>query len=305
MPKAVLSGLKRKDVKISVICAMLDSGGSSGRLREDYGIRAPGDLRRALIALANTSPALEELFNFRFEVGELKGHNFANLLITALELSTNNYEEAVTELKKLLRIEHEVFPVTLGRSEVCARLENGRVVRGETNIDRPKHNPSLAIKEIFLEPEVEAYPPALRAIREADLVVVGPGDLYSSLAQVLLVEGVSEAVGESEGKIVYLVNLMTKKGETDGFSVARFTKEIENLLGREVDFALYSDPSFSEERVKNYKKDHPELEELVKVEDNLENSKFLKKDLAYEKGPIEHDSLKVAEALIDFLDYED
>ncbi|MBA7648597.1 Gluconeogenesis factor [subsurface metagenome] len=176
MPKAVLAGLKKYPVKLSVICAMLDSGGSAGRLRKDYKIVSPGDIRRSFIALANTSPAIEELFNYRFQVGELKGHNFANLLITALELSTDNYEEVMEEMKKFLKIKHQVLPVTLDKSNLYAVLENGKVISGETNIDVPKHNGKLKIKKVFLKPKTRAYPKALVAIQEADFIVIGPGD---------------------------------------------------------------------------------------------------------------------------------
>jgi len=164
MPKAILQGLKKYPVKISVICAMLDTGGSSGRLRKDYKITAPGDIRRSFIALANTSPVIEDLFNYRFEAGELKGHNFANLLITALELSTNDYDKVIKEIKKMLKIEHQVLPVTLTKSEIYAVLENGKIISGETNIDIPKHNGNLKIKRIYLKPKTKAYPKALEAI---------------------------------------------------------------------------------------------------------------------------------------------
>ena len=159
MPKAVLTGLKKYPLKLSVICAMLDSGGSAGRLRKDYKIVSPGDIRRAFIALANTSPIIKDLFNYRFETGQLKGHNFANLLITALELSTNDYEKTRQELKKILNISHEVLPATLDKSNLYAILENGKIISGETNIDVPKHNKNLKIKKVFIKPKAKALPP--------------------------------------------------------------------------------------------------------------------------------------------------
>lgn len=140
MPKAVLQGLKKYPVKISVICAMLDSGGSAGRLKKDYDITSSGDIRRAFIALANISPVIENLFNYRFRVGELKGHNFANLFITALELSTNNYEKTPKELSKILNVSHQVLPATLDKSNLYAILEDEKIISGETNIDIPKNN---------------------------------------------------------------------------------------------------------------------------------------------------------------------
>ncbi len=302
MPKAVLAGLKEKEVELSVVCAMLDSGGSTGRLREDYDIRAPGDLRRALIALANTSPVVERLFNWRFKAGELSGHNFANLLITALELNCDHYEDAVEELKRILDVRHEVFPVTLDRSEVCARLENGRVVRGETKIDKPEHDPNLEIKDIFLEPRARGYEPALEAIESADLIVIGPGDLYSTLAQILLVEGVPRAVKKSKGRSLYLVNLMNKKGETNNFSVSDFSGQIEEWLGEELDFVLYNCNFPGKERLKEYRSSHPELMGMVRPAGPLSSDKFKGEDLMRDEGPLEHDPDKVADAIISLID---
>lgn len=290
MPKVVLRGLKDKDVSLTAVCAMLDSGGSSGRLKEDYNIRAPGDLRRALIALANTSPAIERLFDYRFEVGELGGHNFANLFIASLELSGDDYLEAVEELKSILHIEHEVLPVTLDKSELFAKLEDGTIVRGETNIDRPQHDSSLKIESIFLVPQAHAYPQVLDSILEADMVVIGPGDLYSTLAQILLVSGVAEALQRTEAKIVYITNLMRKKGETEGFTVDDFSSQIEEWMGRGIDLVLANKKEPSKERVRKYLQEHEELLGLVPGEGEY--------DLIRDEGPIEHDPEKVAETLL-------
>jgi|YelNatPaOPRAMG01_1025707.scaffolds.fasta_scaffold04004_3 conserved hypothetical protein, cofD-related len=298
MPKAVLAGLKNYPVKISTICAMLDSGGSAGRLRKDYKIVAPGDIRRALIALANTSPVLKELFDYRFKTGSLKGHNFANLLILALELSTGSYEKALKTINQILNIKHEVLPVTLDKSHLYAVLENGKIVCGEANIDRPKHNPNLKIKKVFLRPRAKAYPPAIEAILKADLIVIGPGDFYSTLAQILLVEGIARAIKKSKAKKVFICNLMTKKGETNNFSVLDFCKKIEELLGGEIDYVLYNNFFPKKERIKSYKIKHPELIEMVKIDENLDKNKFIGANLILDRGGIEHDPKKVAKFLI-------
>jgi len=217
------AGLKKYPVKISAICAMLDSGGSAGRLRKDYKIISPGDIRRAFLALANTSPIIENLFNYRFQTGELKGHNFANLFITALELTTNNFERTSKTIKKLLNVEHEVLPVTLDNAQVGAILENGEIIKGETNIDKPKHDGNLKIKKVFLEPGAKVYPKTAQAIKKAELVVIGPGDLYSSLAQILLVRGIPQALKESKGQ-KRIANYKNKHSE-----LIEMVKPIENL----------------------------------------------------------------------------
>ena len=300
MPKAVLSELKKYPVKISAICAMLDSGGSAGRLRKDYKIASPGDIRRAFLALANTSPVIENLFNYRFETGDLKGHNFANLFITALELTTNNFEKASQTIKKFLNIKHEVLPVTLDNSEVWAILENGKTIKGETNIDIPKHNGSLKIKKVFLKPKAKAYPKTIEAIKKADLIVIGPGDLYSSLAQILLTDGIPQAIKKSKAKKVYICNLMTKYGETNNFSVLDFTREIERYLKKKLDYVIYNNFQPSEKIIKNYKKNHPELIDLVETGGNLPKEKFIGKNLL-KRNLIEHDPKKLVKIIINLI----
>ncbi len=300
MPKAVLSGLKKYPVKISAICAMLDSGGSSGRLRKDYNIISPGDIRRAFIALANTSPVIENLFNYRFQTGELKGHNFANLFITALELSSNNYEEVCNEMYKMLNISHQVLPITLDNSQLFAVLENEEVIIGETNIDIPKHDSSLKIKKVFLKPKAKIYPKAFDAIQDADLIVIGPGDLYSSLAQILLVEGTAQAIAESKAKKIYICNLMTKKGETNNFNVIDFSNEIESYLGCELDYVLYNTEKLNQETLNEIKEKHPELIEMVDFDKSLNKNKFIGKDFLNSSN-ISHDSGKLSKAIFSLI----
>lgn len=300
MPKAVLAGLKKSPVDLSVVCAMLDSGGSSGRLRKDYNIVSPGDMRRALIALADIPSETRNLLDFRFEKGELKGHNLANLLITALELSTKNYEKTLDEIKKIFNVKHEVLPATTEKAELCAVLENGRTIKGETNIDIPKHDYNLKIKKVFLSPEARIYAGAKKAIEKADLIVIGPGDLYSSLAQILIIKGVSEAIKKSKAKTVFVCNAMTKKGETNKFSVSDFTGEIEKLLNDSVDYVIFNTKKPSPARVKGFQKKQPKLMKIVSFDKNiLEDKKFIGTDLLAESGEIVHDSKKLAKIILD------
>ena len=312
MPKAVLAGLKKYPVKISAICAMLDSGGSSGRLRKDYNIVSPGDIRRAFIALANTSSVIKELFNYRFQTGTLKGHNFANLFITALELATNDYGKTIKVIKKFLNVKHEVLPVTLDRANLYAVLENNQIIEGETNIDIPKHNGHLKIKRVFLKPKAKAYPPAIEAILKADLITIGPGDLYSSLAQILLTKGIPEAIKESKAKKVYICNLMTKYGETNNFTVSDFVREIEKYLKSPLDYVIYNTKIPTKKRLLKYKRSYnppfiseksphskPILLDLVKFDEKLsDNKKFIGQDLLPPSGPIVHDPNKLAKILL-------
>lgn len=301
MPKAVLVGLKRYPVKLSVICAMLDSGGSAGRLRKDYKIISPGDIRRALIALANTSPVIEDLFNYRFQAGPLKDHNFANLLITALELATKDYGKTLKELGKFLNVSHQVLPVTLDKANLYAVLENGKIISGETNIDIPKHNGNLKIKKVFLKPGARAYPQALKVLQKADLIVIGPGDLYSSLAQILLTQGIPEAILKSKGKSVYVCNLMTKYGETNNFTVLDFAREIEKYLGGKVDYVIYNTQKPSLPRLATYRKKHPELLDSVRFANASDKKKFIGVDLLIGRGPIIHHPDKLAKLILNLI----
>ncbi len=298
MPKAVLLELKKKPVYISVICAMLDSGGSAGRLRKDYKITSPGDIRRAFLALANTSPIVENLFNFRFEAGELKGHNFANLFITALELSVHDYKKSVKEIRKTLNIKknHEVLPSTLDKANLYARLENGKIISGETNIDIPKHDGNLKIKKVFLKPKAKAYPRSLSAIKEADYIIIGPGDLYSSLIQILLTEKMSEAIVRSKAKKIYVCNLMNKFGETNDYTVEDFSSKIEEVLGGELDFVIYNE-KINKKRLKEYQKKHKELLGPVVVKKGLDSKKFIGSDIITSSGDVIHDSKKLVNTI--------
>jgi len=298
MPKTVLAGLKEKPVRLSVICSMLDSGGSSGRLRKEYKINSPGDIRRSLLALSNTTSELKNLFNYRFTSGSLKGHNFANLLITAFELSSNNYERVLREIKKILNIKHRVLPATLDKGDLYAVLENGKVIKGETDIDIPKHNGSLRIKKVYLKPDVFAYPESVRAIKSADLIIIGPGDLFSSLAQILLTKGMAEAIRKSKAKTVYICNLMQKHGETDNFSVKSFAAEIEKLLGKELDYVIYNSKKPNRKMISFCKKNNPELLRPVAADGDLQKPKFIGKDLLRSDGSLVHDPKKLANAIL-------
>ncbi|MBI2507233.1 MAG: YvcK family protein [Candidatus Niyogibacteria bacterium] len=229
----VLSALKYGPVYLSAIVSMADDGGSTGILREEFGILPTGDVRRALVALSkHPDELLSQLFNYRFREGGLNGHNFGNLIITALERICGNFEKALTEASRLLAVERgEVIPVTLADVRLFAELEDGSVIRGETNIDIPKHDGELAVNKVWLEPNAKANPKALQAIRRADLVVIGPGDLYTSVIPNILVRGIPEAISQSRAKKIFVCNLMTKYGETHGFVARDFVLALEKYLG--------------------------------------------------------------------------
>ncbi len=306
MPKAVLEGLKKYPVRITAVSAMLDSGGSAGRERREYqtGV-AFGDFRRAALALADIKAKDKDMFAHRYQTGPLTGHVLANLYCSTVVLGRKiekSIKELIEDIKEDLNIspKHQILPSTLDNSHLCAELENGQIVIGEGNIDVPSHNGKLRIKNVFLTPQAKANPQALKEVAEADLLVLGPGDLYSSLAQILLTEGMPQAVRKSRAKKVYLCNVMTKYGETNDFSVIDFAQAVEKMLGTELDRVVYNNSFPNKETVMKYKRKHKELIKPVSYSRKLPKKKFIGKNLL-KRGILEHDPQKVAKTLISFL----
>ena len=260
----VLSGLRKYPVDLTAIISMADDGGSTGVLREEFGILPPGDVRRALVALARAdNKMLSELFNYRFSEGGFKNHVFGNIMLIALERLTGSFEGALDEAGKILSIHGHVVPVTLANVRLAARLEDGTVIRGETNIDIPKHDPTLRIKKVYLSSEARANLRATKAIRAADLIVIGPGDLFTSIIPNLLVRGIPEAIKKSRAKKAFVVSTMTKAGETNGFSVADFLRELETYLGRGVlDYIVINKKRPAASRLTKYEKEGKAVVEI-------------------------------------------
>lgn len=233
---SVLTGLKKYPYVLSAVVSMSDDGGSTGVLREEFGTLPPGDIRRALVALSATdNKIVSELFNYRFKSkGTLSGHSLGNLLLTALEKITGSFDQAVKEAVKILNVEGQVIPVTLKPTFLYAELADGSVIKGETNIDIPKHNGETKIKRVFLKPSVPANKEALDAIKSADVVILGPGDLYTSILPNLITKDMVKAINTTSAKVVYIVNIMTKFGETYGFKASDFITVMEDHLGKGV-----------------------------------------------------------------------
>lgn len=299
----VLSALKHFDFDLSAIVSMCDDGGSTGRLRDDYGVLPPGDIRRSLIALSAASKPLRRLFDFRFENGAFEGHNFGNLFLTALEKNEGSFYRAVQTAAELLNVKGQVIPVTLSNVRLQAELENGEMISGETNIDIPKHDPTLRIKKIFLRPAAKPNRDALKAIQEANLIVIGPGDLYTSIIPNLLVTGIARAMRYARARKVYICNLMTKNGETNGFSVVDFLKTMESYLGADViNDVLVNVKKPGTVRLKRYAEEHAELVALPKdYKDQLNKTEMVKADLLTKSGLIRHDPKKLANKILNLL----
>jgi len=210
----LLRGLKRVSTNLTAVVTVFDDGGSSGRLRREQGILPPGDIRNCLVALAEAEPLLTKLFTHRFKGGDLDGHSFGNLFIASMTQVTGDLETAVKECSKVLAIRGRVLPTTLRDVVLCAEMADGAVVEGESAITRA----GGTIRRVFLKPaRVPALQDVLEAIAEADLIVLGPGSLYTSVLPNLLVDGVVEALRRSPALKVYVCNVMTQQGETRGF----------------------------------------------------------------------------------------
>lgn len=252
-----LTGLKKYPYSLSAIVTMADDGGSSGVLREEFGALPPGDVRRALVALSNSSRILSQLFTYRFSKGRgLKGHCFGNLFLTTLEQITGDFQKGVDEAAQVLQVEGKVIPVTLTPVRLEAQLENGQIIKGETYIDIPRHDGHLRIKKVSLRPRAKANKVAKQAIREADAIVIGPGDLYTSIIPNFLVSGIKQAIQEAKGKKIYVCNTMTKFGETHNFTAEDFLQEIEKYLGRGVvDYMVVNTAKPKPSTLKSYLKE--------------------------------------------------
>jgi uncharacterized cofD-like protein len=256
----VLTALKKYPVHLTAVVTMADDGGSTGILRDQYGVLPPGDVRRALVALSDSSETMRNLFNYRFKGGGLQGHSFGNLFLTALEKVTGNFASALQEASNILNINGEVAPVTLDDVRLCARLADGKIIRGETNIDIPRVAHRSPIKEVWLEPEARMNPSLKRILKNADMIIIGPGDLYTSIIPNFLVPGVKEEIKRSKAKKVFICNLMTKKGETDGFSGKDFLDVLEKYAGKNVfDFAIFNNKKPPERFLRKYRREGAEF----------------------------------------------
>lgn len=298
----VLSGLRKYPLELSAVVTMADDGGSTGVLREEFGILPPGDVRRVLVALAHSdNRILSDLFNYRFAEGGLKGHAFGNIMLTALERITGGFEEAIEEAGKILGIQGTVLPVTFDQVRLSAKLADGKIIKGEDNIYDPKHDRTIPIKQVYLDREAKANKKAVEAILNADLVVLGPGDFYASIVPNLLINGIPQTIRKSRAKKVFVVNLTSKRGATNGFSVPDFIYTMEHYLGKSVlDYAIVNTKRPSENRLKRYEQEEAEFVSLPK-DHGLKKPLLIAGDFLRRQGFVRHDPDRLAKVLISLL----
>ncbi|MCL4351033.1 MAG: YvcK family protein [Firmicutes bacterium] len=295
---AVLRGLKHYTSNLTAIVTVADDGGSSGRLRGDLGMLPPGDLRNCLVALADTEPLMEQLFQHRFSSGELAGHSFGNLFLAAMEQVSGDFVTALRESSRVLAVRGTVLPATLDQVVLKARLSNGQVVQGESSIG---HAP-LPISEVWMEPP-DATPLAesIDAILAADMIVLGPGSLYTSVLPNLLVSPIADAIRHSAAFKVYVANIMTQPGETDHFSLADHVSALEHHVGQGlIDLILVNGEAIPQEGLVRYLKEG--AEPVTKPEtDRIGAAMVMAAQLLSVDTVIRHDPDKLARVLLRIL----
>ena len=287
---SLLRGLKTYTSNLSAIVTVADDGGSSGRLRDEYRILPPGDFRQCLVALADAEPLMKQLFDHRFKEGSLDGHAFGNLFIMAMADVTGNFEQALRESGKVLAVKGTIVPSTLQDVTLVASI-NGHQVEGESTIPK-QHQP---ISHVFLKPDgVQVNPEAAQAILNAELIIVGPGSLYTSILPNLLVEGMVEAIKASPALKLYICNLAAQPGETDGYSVDDYLRVIREHVGANLfDFVMVNSntahaPTGGQAQVIFRPVDtgrHPEV-------------RFIASDVVNVRIPSHHDPDKLARAIM-------
>ena len=254
----MLRGLKRYTKNVTAIVTMADDGGGSGMLRQDLGMPPPGDVRNCLQALANAEPLMDQLINYRFQEGSLAGQSFGNLFLAALTGITGSFDQAVAQMSQVLAITGRVLPVTSEIIQLVAEFENGTRVTGESKICDFKKAQDCRITKVRLVPErPSANPLALEAIARADLILLGPGSLYTSVIPNLLVDGIADAIADAPALRAYVCNVMTQDGETEGYTAADHLRAILTHSGHKlVDFCLVNSEPMPEELLPLYAKEN-------------------------------------------------
>lgn len=297
---ALLRGLKEYTCNLTAIVTVADDGGSSGKLRHEMGILPPGDVRNCLVALADTENIMEDLFSYRFDTGTLKGHSLGNLLLAGLtDTCGGDFQKGIESVSKVFALRGNVYPSTLEQVVLAAELANGALIKGETAV----RDTEGRIKRVFLEPgDCHPIPEALKALEDADLIVLGPGSLYTSVLPNLLVEGLRDKVKEVQAPCVYVCNIMTEPGETDNYQVSDHLQAIVDHCGAGfVDVVLANNQEIPGELLERYAQEgsFPVVGDARNVE--WLGVKYAQTDLLQAEGTIRHDSERLARELVRLL----
>lgn len=314
----VLKGLKAFRQHLSAIVSMSDSGGSNRRIRDEFGLLPTSDIRQCFVALSDENGGgglLRKLFMYRFEKGTgLTGMTFGNLFMAALTDIVGSQQEAIKQTGKVLRIHGSVIPVTLTHTDLIATYQDGSVQTEEHFIDEPTHDGTLEITNLKLKPRAQANPEALKAIKQANLIILGPGDLFTSVLPNCIVEGVTDALKESKAKIVYVMNLMTKFGQTYNFSAKKHIETLEAYIGKNIDYVIVNTGGIPKKAQTIYakEKEFPVVDDLddkayyTVIRKNVINSEMVIKSKSDRliRSLIRHDSDKLGTVIMDIVQRE-
>lgn len=294
----MLRGLKLYTHEITAVVTVADDGGSSGILRNDFGMLPPGDVRNCVSALADVDPVMGKLLSFRFTEGTLSGHSLGNLMLAALNEMSSSFEEAVCKFNRVMGVVGRVYPVTNESIVLSAVLEDGTVIDGESGIGVYREGADKGIKEIYLTPQKPApVDGVISALNAADIIVLGPGSLYTSIIPNLLVDGVVEAIHKSSAKKIYVCNIMTQPGETDGYTVSEHLSAIEKYSYKGIaDAVIVNKAPLPGELCQRYAEEHSYV-----VESDTEkiNCKVLFGDFILVKdGKIRHNFSRLARTIM-------
>ncbi|MGB3367396.1 MAG: gluconeogenesis factor YvcK family protein [Acidaminobacteraceae bacterium] len=304
----LLRGLKRVASNITAIVTVADDGGGSGILREDLGMLPPGDIRSNIVALANTEPIMNELLQYRFTDGILKGQNFGNLMIAALVGISGNFEEAIKKINDIFAVTGKVLPVTLDEIHLIAELENGDLVIGESKIPREAKKRNSPISKVYLDKtSASGLTDAITEIENADIIILGPGSLYTSIIPNILIEDIDNAINKSKAKKIFVINMMTQPGETDNFSVRDHVDVFfKHSRYRYIDL-VFSNNGFIHEDIISRYREEDSYPILATNEDReyLESIDILLLEadvVEVKKGYLRHDSEKMADIIAQYLE---
>ncbi|SRR6056297_1078011 len=294
----LLSGLRDLvDFEVTAVVSMVDSGGSTGRLRDELGILPPGDILKCILALSPHRDSVRHLLQKRFRSNpKLAEHSVGNMLLAMLSQYCNNFAQGVKALGEVLETKGEVLPVTTDKATLVAELTDGSWLFGESAIDVPRGDQREKIKKTFLVPHhqqsIKVYPRALEVIKKADYIILGPGDLYTSITPNLLVKGIKEELNQTKAQLVYMGNIMTKFGETENFTAWDFVEKIEEFSSRRLDKLIFNKTRPPGELLEKYKKQKSFFVEPPSKDSNGREI-FLSDLLNVSGGVIRHDPQKI------------
>lgn len=300
----LLSGLRNvSGLIITAVVSMMDSGGSTGRLRDELGILPPGDILKCVVALSPHHDMARQLLQKRFKGDRrLKGHNAGNMLLTMLSRYTGSFPAGVNALAEILDAKGAILPVTTDQATLVAELTDGTRIFGEQAIDLPRGHQREKIRQVFLVPHhsdgIHVYPPVVKAISRADFIILGPGDLFTSIIPNLIVPGVAEALRHTHARLLYILNIMTKYGETHQFQGTDFIERLESVIGRQVDGVIYNNRAPRADRLTAYRQQQSEPVVVDPAHSWWDSRRLYAHDLLDEdKTIIRHGPAKLAQVL--------